>query len=419
MKDPDPKNWGLPLSKKNKKMKTTITSLTAGLFLTLSVGVMAQPNVRTSAIMSFKDATECMGKQDLDCTKKKILESKDLIDKCSAHEETKNDSKTLFYRGEIYFTLSIVAQMDATMKQYANEANMQLAMDSYKAAIANKTKKYDPTEEITFKMNMMRMNFLNQGVEFFNMKDYKMAYQMFAGGAVVMDIIGVNDSLAHYNAGLAAERQEKYDTAAIHYAKCVEVGYNGAEMYNSLISALLQAGKNEEAGKYLTEAGTKYPGNKDLLITEVNYHLKAGNKEAAQKATNKAIEKDPKNPLLHWVVGTIYDELKQYEMAEASYKKAIELKPDYFDALYNLGAMYHNNSVESLKKIEDITDNTLYTEEKKKADLKFGEALPYLEKCRAIDAKDMNTMIMMKNCYGRLNMQDKWKEMNDLITNSK
>lgn len=398
-------------------MKTTITSLTAGLFLTLSVGVIAQPNVRTSAIMVYKDATECMGKQDLECTKKKIIEAKELIDQCAAHVDTKSDSKTLFYKGEIYLTLSMVGAMDASMKQYATAENGQIAMDSYKAAIANKNKKYDPTDEITFKMNIMRMTFLNQGVEAFNKKDYKMAYQMFAGGAEVMSVVGTIDSLAHYNAGLAAERQDKFDTAAIHYAKCVEVGYNGADMYNSLISALLQSGKNEEAGKYLTEAGTKYPGNKDLLITEVNYHLKAGDKEAAQKATNKAIEKDPKNPLLHWVVGTIYDELKQYEMAEASYKKAIELKADYFDALYNLGAMYHNSGVEALKKIEDITDNTLYSEEKKKADQKFADALPILEKCRAIDAKDKNTMIMMKNCYGRLNMQDKWKEMDELIKN--
>lgn len=418
MIDPDPKNWGLSLSK-NKKMKTKITTLTAAFFLALSVGTMAQNNVRTSAIMAYKDATECLGKQDLECTKKKIIEAKELIDQCAAHVDTKLDPKTLFYKGEIYFTLAMVGALDATMKQYASEETSTIAMDSYKAAIANKNKKYDPTDEITFKMNLLRMQFLNQGVEFFNKKDYKVAYQMFASGAEVMSVVGTTDSLAHYNAGLAAERQEKYDTAAIHYKECVKVGYNGAEMYNSLISALLQSGQNDEAGKYLAEAGTKYPGNKDLLITEVNYHLKAGNKEAAQKATNKAIEKDPKNPLLHWVVGTIYDELKQYDMAESSYKKAIELKADYFDALYNLGAMYHNSGVEALKKIEDITDNTLYQDEKKKADQKFADALPYLEKCRTIDAKDVNTMIMMKNCYGRLNQQDKWKEMNDLINNSK
>jgi tetratricopeptide (TPR) repeat protein len=401
-------------------MKTKITSLVAALFLTLTGGVaLAQNNNRTSAIMAYKSATECMQKQDLACTKKNLLEAKELIDKCSAHEETKNEPKTLYYRGEIYLTLAAVAQMDVTMKEYATEANMQYALDSYKASIANKNKKENWTDEITFKMNMMRMTFLNQGVEFFNKKEYKQSYEMFAGGAVVMDVVGVIDSLAHYNAGLAAERQNKYDTAALHYKKCVEVGYNGADMYNSLISALLQSGQNDEAGKYLAEAGTKYPGNKDLLITEVNYHLKNNNKEAAQKATNKAIEKDPKNPLLHWVVGTIYDELKQYELAEASYKKAIELKPDYFDALYNLGAMYHNNGVERLKEIDNITDNTLYQDEKKKADQKFADALPYLEKCREIDTKDINTMIMMKNCYGRLNMQDKWKEMNDLITNSK
>lgn len=400
-------------------MKTTISLLTATFLMTISTGISAQTNKRTTAINYLKDATSCMQQQDMACTKKNLLEAKNYIDQCAVHPDTQNDPKTLKYKGDIYFMLTSVGQLDPTMKEYASEENGKIAMDSYKAAIANKTNKYDPTDELTIAMQTYRSVAVNAGVEAFNKKDYKTAYQMFAGGAALLEVVGINDSLAHYNAGLAAERQEKYDTAAIHYKKCVEVNYNGADMYNSLISALLQAGKNEEAGKYLTEAGTKYPGNKDLLITEVNYHLKAGNKEAAQKATNKAIEKDPKNPLLHWVVGTIYDELKQYEMAESSYKKAIELKADYFDALYNLGAMYHNSGVEALKKIEDITDNTLYSEEKKKADQKFADALPYLEKCRAIDAKDMNTMIMMKNCYGRLNMQDKWKEMNDLITNSK
>ena len=405
-------------SKQQKNMKTKITLLAAGLFLgTLSLN--AQNNNRTSAIMAYKAATECMQKQDLACLKKNIMEAKELIDKCAEHVDTKDDPKTLFYKGEIYLTLTMVGAMDATFKQYATEENIKIAYDSYRASIAKKNKKSDHTEEITLKMNIIRMTSLNQGVEFFNKKEYKQAYELFAAGAEAMSVIGTTDSLAHYNAGLSAERQSKFDTAAIHYKECVKVGYNGADMYNTLINALLQSNQNDEANKYLTEAAAKYPGNKDLLITEVNFHLKNGNKEAAQKATNKAIEQDPKNPLLHWVVGTIYDELKQYEMAEASYKKAIELKADYFDALYNLGAMYHNAGVERLKEIDNITENTLYQEEKKKADQKFADALPYLERCRAIDAKDVNTMIMMKNCYGRLNMQDKWAEMNTLIQNSK
>lgn len=397
------------------KMKTIST----GIFLLMAGFVMAQPNIRTSAIMAYKDATECMQKQDLACTKKNILEAKKLIDQCAAHEETKSDPKTLYYRGEIYLTLTMISAMDVTMKEYGTPENGKIAMDSYKAAIANKTKKYDPTDDITLKMNLIRMTALNQGVEFFNKKDYKMAYQLFAGGAEAMEILSITDSLAHYNAGLAAERQGKHDTAALHFKKCVEVGYQGSEMYNTLVNSLVEAGQNEEAYKYIQEGNAKYPGNKDLLISEVNYHLKKGNKEEAQQATNKAIEKDPKNPVLYFVVGTIYDDLKQYEMAETSYKKAIELKPDYFDAIYNLGAMNHNFGVELIKKIETITDNTLYQEEKKKADQKFADALPYLEKCRALDPKDVNTMIMMKNCYGRLGQQDKWKEMNDLIQNNK
>ncbi len=395
--------------------KTTITSIFILAFAGLT---LAQNNKRTSAIMAYKNATECMQKQDLECSKKNILEAKTYIDECAVHADTKDDPKTLFYRGEIYLTLSMLGALDPTMKEYATEENGQIVTDSYKAAMANKNKKFDPTDQITLKMTIIRTTYLNQGVEAFNKKDYKTAYEMFAGGAEAFDVLGQVDSLAHYNAGLAADRQEKYDTAAIHYAKCVEVGYNGAEMYNLLINALTESNQDDAAIKAIKEGTVKYPGNKDLLISEVNYHLKKGNKEEAQKATNLAIEKDPKNPLLYFVVGTIYDDLKQYELAEQSYKKAIELKPDYFDALYNLGAMFHNFGVELVQKIQDITDNTLYQEEKKKADEKFSKALPFLEKCRAIDPKDLNTMIMMKNCYGRLGMNDKWKEMDELIKNN-
>ena len=43
--------------------------------------------------------------------------------------------------------------------------------------------------------------------------------------------------------------------------------------------------------------------------------------------------------------------------AEKSYKKAIELKPDYFDAIYNLGALYVNDAVGIMGKANKLDLN--------------------------------------------------------------
>ena len=52
--------------------------------------------------------------------------------------------------------------------------------------------------------------------------------------------------------------------------------------------------------------------------------------------------------------GSIYDQKKEFVKAEADYKKAIELKADYFDALYNLGALFFNNGAEIYNQANDL-----------------------------------------------------------------
>ena len=56
----------------------------------------------------------------------------------------------------------------------------------------------------------------------------------------------------------------------------------------------------------------------------------------------KGLTKDyQENALLHNVTGACYAGLGQLSSAVKSYKKAIEIKPDYAKAHYNLGAAYH------------------------------------------------------------------------------
>lgn len=62
---------------------------------------------------------------------------------------------------------------------------------------------------------------------------------------------------------------------------------------------------------------------------------------------NQAIALDPSNPLLYVEMGGIFYQLKQYELAQQQFQVAVNLKPDYANARYNLGhAMEENKNLQ-------------------------------------------------------------------------
>jgi Tfp pilus assembly protein PilF len=68
--------------------------------------------------------------------------------------------------------------------------------------------------------------------------------------------------------------------------------------------------------------------------------LRRGNLQQAVTDINKAEEMNKNDPDVHLIKGLIYFALKDYAQAEASYKKAIQIKPDYSEARFNLCNLY-------------------------------------------------------------------------------
>ena len=100
-------------------------------------------------------------------------------------------------------------------------------------------------------------------------------------------------------------------------------------------------------------------------------------------------------------------------VAITSYKKAIELKSDYFDANYNLGALIFNQGVELVDKANKLPPSKQAEFDKLKTqfDAKFGEAKPYFEKAYQINPKDVATIQSLKQLYLRLGDMPKAEEM--------
>ena len=183
--------------------------------------------------------------------------------------------------------------------------------------------------------------------------------------------------------------------------------------------SMIDQQENERALDYLSIGRKKYPTNEILLNTEINLYIKLNKLSDLIVKFTEAIELDPVNSMLYFNRGIIYDQEKDTENAEKDYMKAIELNPLYFEANYNLGALYFNLGVETIKKANATSNNNTHRKLKKAAESLFAKALPYMQAAHQIDAKDENTMISLKQLYYRNGDYAKSDEIKKKLENLK
>ena len=95
------------------------------------------------------------------------------------------------------------------------------------------------------------------------------------------------------------------------------------------------------------------------------------------------MQKDPNTARYRFAQGRLYEDMGEEDKAIATYDKCLSIDPEFFNALYNLGAIYYNKGVEQIEIAKDVppSENAKYETEMKKADEWFEKSLPYMEKC--------------------------------------
>ncbi|HTF05492.1 MAG TPA: tetratricopeptide repeat protein [Bacteroidia bacterium] len=366
------------------------------------------------------------------------------IDEASVHADTKDDAKTWYYRGNIYLALykselaakvaSITDVADANKKQSmayvaTPVTNLTEASNAYlKAKTLDKVGVYDG---ISTGLSDCYVYTQNVGISNYNQEKYVEAYPMFELAIAISGTSGTTDTLNINNAAVSAMNGKLYDKAIGHFKKLTEIGYGKGNTW--LLLAQCQQDKGDTVAYKATIADglKKFPNDADLLTEDVNIKLSEGkSKEAvAQLEALTAQRKD--DPELFFVVGNVYDRMANpndkdgkpgpkpanYEelhgKAAENYKKAVELKPDYFDALYNLGILYYNQSIEYYNRSNSTIADAAKYGTLWEPPLKV--AIEYLEKARVVDPKDLNTLLALKICYGNLGDTDNYNKMKDEI----
>lgn len=345
---------------------------------------------------------------------------------------TKEEAETWVTHAKIMIDISI--SEDPKFSQLA-EQPLAKALESL-----NKAEELDKNNIQILEIQQARLilseAFFNEGAEDYNESRFAQAADNFYNSYKVSESFGTIDTATLYNAGLSAEIAGLYDKAYELYEKVSEYDYDQPFLYSSLAGLSLRKENFEEAEVWVKKGRDKYPENLDLIFAEANVYLTSGNIPEARRVLALAIERDPENANLHYAFAVNFDQMSKdtlfsqedrsfaYNEAIKAYKKAIEIRPDYFDAIYNLGALYFNEGIQLFVKADNILREG-YTQanlkrsgelEDKSKKVWREQAQPYLEQALTlIDENDENYEIVLRSLrelYMRTGQNEKLEETN-------
>jgi tetratricopeptide (TPR) repeat protein len=301
------------------------------------------------------------------------------------------------------------------------EEPLKEALKSYKKALEldQKGKLNKDLKEVLTKL---KYNFISEGLNYYTRKNYASSYDYFATAIEVgeMPLVNYVDTAVIYYAGLSAQLAGNMDKAIEMYKKSIEYKFfSDGSVYFNLFDAYSSIDKAEEGLQYLEVGFTKHPKNVSLLYALINYYISKGdNPNRVLEYLNAAKIQEPNNASLFFAEGTLLDKLEEFDKAVIAYEKSIELNPEFFDALYNLGALHYNKGVKYLEEANKVPAREFekYDALMSRANKEFKLSIPYMERAHQIDPEEKGTIETLKNLYFRFRMEgQEYKDKYDAI----
>lgn len=347
-----------------------------------------------------------------------------------------------YYRGTYYLIVDLEK----------NPANAFNAIDKGMEDVAKvleieKKGKKKYTEELEQQtLPQIKMGLLQIGQKFSSEKKYKEAAGIYA----LAYKVDAKDPFSLYNAAALATNAQDYDNALKYYLELDKLRFTGEQTFymaknkangteesfkdKASMDAMVKTGvyespreekqpslrpeivknialiysfkgETEKAKEFFANARKENPEDLDLLLQQADIYYKSGDIEGYKKLVNEAIAKKPNDATLFFNLGVVNTDSQPAE-AEKYFNKALEIKPDYFDALVNLGNLQMKPDDKIVKEMNGLgntaKDNARYDALKKQRTVMFNKALPYLERAHKIKPDDQNVIAVLAGIYQAL-----------------
>lgn len=328
------------------------------------------------------------------------------IDGAILDEKTKIMAKTWDYRGNVYLAI----YKDGG-KQINVPNSLMTAYESYAKAseLDSKNEFKSSLDQVNFEMAYY---FFNEGVPYYRDKNYDSAYQYFSISSNLFENSKPNytstfSDTSLYYSGETAVLAGKLAEAKTIFNTLIERKYNDPGVYQNYANIFKTEKDTNQALTIIQSGRLLFPNDIGLINDEMNIYLTRGQFQLVIDKLKKAIELNPNSAEYHFVLGRTYENIADTSNARINYEMAISLKSNYFDAIYSLGAMYFNMAVEVNDSMNNTLDQKIYDKLLPQRDQLFSKALPWLEQCHGLDAKDKNTLLALKELYARTNQLEK------------
>ncbi|MCF6365255.1 MAG: hypothetical protein L3J35_03540 [Bacteroidales bacterium] len=286
-----------------------------------------------------------------------------------------------------------------------------------------------------------------------------------------------NINQVEYFKGVIAYNNQKYDIAKSIFESCISKKYGEGNPYHYSAECYAKAGDSSMYIKTVKKGFEAYPEEEQLIIDLINYYMLRNETKEAIEYINIAINKNPENASYYSAKAAIFDNrtddlLKEYhkymdkaieykkeafrernnpskkaaaqklrdaeldkatvvfkqiendlQEAENLYKEALKIKPDFFNAAYNIGRIFvkradrYHEYAEYILKVY-ITKN--FSKNKELEDISktyLKKAAEKYEVAHKINPNDRDALTVLKQIYFKLHDYENRERVEKLLDN--
>lgn len=334
--------------------------------------------------------------------------------------------------------------------------------DKFGAGLEVKESTYQPTTLGTIgnKINPILQASNDEAMKAYNSKNYAVAGDKFLEVYNLLKAAGQDEMLYKYYAATSYAAGKKYPEAVKVYSELINDGYTGVkteykaknvktgqvesldktsfellkktskdytdfkvettpsveqELYEITAELLMHTEKYDDALQLIEKGLKKFPKNAKLLEHQGTAYYKSGKIDDFVANLKKQVAANPNDKMSWYNLGFMTSkDPNRIEEAKVYYKKALEIDPNYKEALMAMFNAYLANDekvieqAEELRKAKKNDEFTKLLEERRE---RIKEGLPYLEKLYSLQPNDLEVVTLLKGAYQSVKNDAKFNEL--------
>lgn len=321
--------------------------------------------------------------------------AKKAIDNASNHPQVGQRPRTLLYKSFIYSGIAL-----DTNNKNAVFGELQVALDAVNKIAGDNKNGSVGQDDIDDAYNRIYTASYNRGKQAYEANNFRDALRYFEFAAQLKP----KDTTLLLSQAVIAQKLLDKEKAIQAYEEVLKLGYRSPEVYRNLGKLYEDTDKPAEAFRVFQEGRAAYPNHEGLVFDELDLYLEHGDPADAIEMLESALRFDADNPTIWYSLGVALLKTNSVGEAEDAFKKAVELKPDYYEAYYNLGLLYYNSAARILKSANDksrFISREEYSLYQKDYLEELRVAGSYFEKAYELNSKDINLLMPLREVYVR------------------